>query len=169
METINLTKREKYTMNIKDIAKEVKQQLKREYPTCVFSVAIERYSMGQSLHVSLMQNDFKIIRDFKDIPEIAFLYIGTGYTKEQIRQKQKEKHHQLNEYTFHEEYDINKWCNGVFLTEQGHNLFKRVCEIINQYNYNDSDSMTDHFDVNFYLSLNIGKWNKDYILEEKQD
>lgn len=165
METIQLTKQEKYTMNLKDIAKQVKQQLKKEYPTCVFSVVIERYSMGQSLHVSLMQNDFKIIRDFKDIPEIALLDIGTGYTEEQIQKTQEENYHQLNHYTTNEEYDINKWCNGVFLTKEGHDLFKRVCEIINQYNYDDSDIQTDYFDVNFYLSLNIGKWNKPYILQ----
>ena len=159
METIQLTKQQKYTMNIKDIAKQIKQQLKTEYPTCVFSVVIERYSMGQSLHVSLMQSDFK------DIPEIALLHIGTGYTEEQIKQRQEEKHHQLNDYQLREEYDINKWCNGVFLTKEGHDLFKKVCEIINHYNYDDSDSMIDHFDVNFYLSLNIGKWNKPYILQ----
>ena len=162
---LELTKQQKYTMDLKDIAKAVKQQLKKEYPTCVFSVVTERYSMGQSLHVSLMQNDFKIIRDFKDIPEVALLHIGTGYTEEQIKQRQEEKHHQLNQYTFNEEYDIDKWCNGVFLTKEGHDLFKRVGEIVNQYNYNDSDIQTDYFDVNFYLSLNIGKWDKPYILQ----
>jgi len=161
---LELTKQEKYTMDLKDIAKQIKQQLKTEYPNCIFSVTIERYSMGQSLHVSLMQSDFKIIRDFKDIPEVAFLNIGTGYTQEQIKQRQKENYHQLNHYSFNE-YDPNSWCNGVFLTKQGHDLFKRICKIINQYNYNDSDIQIDHFDVNFYLSLNIGKWNKDYILQ----
>lgn len=165
MKTILLTKQEKYTMDLKDIAKQVKQQLKKEYPTCVFSITIERYSMGQSLHVSLMQSDFKIIRDFKDIPEIAFLNIGRGYTVEQIKERQKEKYHQLNHHFSNEEYDPDKWNNGVFLTKEGHDLFKRVCEIINQYNYNDSDIQTDYFDVNFYLSLNIGKWNKPYVLE----
>ena len=162
---IELTKAEKINMNIKDIAKQVKQQLKKECPNCSFSVTIERYSMGQSLHINLMLSDLKIIRDFKDIPEYAYETIGSGYTKEQIEQRQNELYHQLNEHTFNNGFDKNKWCNGVFLTERGHNLFKRVCEIINHYNYNDSDSMTDYFNVNFYLSLSIGKWNKDYIFE----
>lgn len=160
-----LTKQEKYSMDLKDIAKEIKQELKTEFPGCVFSVTIERYSMGQSLHVSLTQSDFKVIREFKDIPEIAFLSIGTGYTEEQIRERQEEKYHQLNHHFSNETYDSDKWNNGVFLTKEGHDLFKRVCEIINYYNYDDSDTQTDYFDVNFYLSLNIGRWNKPYIMQ----
>lgn len=160
-----LTKQEKYSMDLKDIARETKQQLLKEFPGCVFSVTIERYSMGQSLHVSLMKSNFKVIRDFKDIPEIAFLQLGTGYTTEDIKQHQSKNYHQLNEYGFREEYDHDNWNNGVFLTREGHELFKRVCEIINHYNYDDSDSQTDHFDVNFYLHLNIGQWNKPYVQE----
>lgn len=167
MAMIELTRSEKINMNIKDIAKQVKQQLKKEYLGCVFSVTIERYSMGQSLHVNLMTSDFKVIRDFKDIPEFAYETIGSGYTKEQIEQRQNKNYHQLNGYSTVDDYDKNKWCNGVFLTERGHNLFKRVCEIINQYNYDDSDPITDYYNVNFYISLSIGKWNKSYVLESK--
>lgn len=162
-----LTKQEKYSMDLKDIAREVKQQLLKEYPGCVFSVTIERYSMGQSLHVSLTKSNFKVIRDFKDIPEMALFQLEnrSHYTKEQVEKMQSENYHQLNHCSFYEEYDPDSWNNGVFLTKQGYDLFKRVCEIINHYNYDDSDSQTDYFDVNFYLHLNIGQWNKPYILE----
>ena len=162
-----LTKQEKYSMDIKDIAKKVKQQLKTEFPSCVFSVTIEHYSMGQSLHVSLMKSDFRVIRDFKDISEMAlFKYTNDGhYTNEQIEKMQLENYHQLNHHSFYEKFDPDSWNNGVFLTEQGHNLFKRVCEMVNHYNYNDSDIQTDYFDVNFYFHLNSGQWNKPYVLE----
>ena len=40
--------------NIKDIAATIRETLKREFPQCKFSVQIERYSMGQSLHVALI-------------------------------------------------------------------------------------------------------------------
>jgi len=165
-----LTKQEKYSMDIKDIAKQVKQQLKKEFPSCVFSVTIERYSMGQSLHVSLMKSSFKVIRDFKDISEmVLFKYTNSGrYTRDQIEKMQLENYHQLNHHLFYEKFDPDSWNNGVFLTEQGHNLFKRVCQMVNHYNYNDSDIQTDYFDVNFYFHLNIGQWNKPYILEEEQ-
>jgi len=157
-----LTKQEKYTMDLKDIAKHVKQQLKTKYPNSVFSVTIDRYSMGQSLHINLMKSDIKVIRDFEEIPEIAFLHIGNGYTKEMIKQRQEKKYHQLNEYTLKEEYNPDNWCNGVFLTKEGHDLLQDVVKFTQYYNYNDSDSMIDYFDVNFYLSISIGKWNKDF-------
>ena len=31
-------------------------------------------------------------------------------------------------------------------------------------NYNNSDIMTDYFDVGWYIDINVGKWNKPYIL-----
>jgi hypothetical protein len=29
-------------------------------------------------------------------------------------------------------------------------------------NHDRSDSMTDYFDVGWYISINVGKWNKPY-------
>ena len=162
-----LTKQEKYTMDLKDIAKIVKQKLKDKYPKCVFSVTIERYSMGQSLHISLMKSNIKVIQDFDKIPDIALSYYeNQRYTKQQIEDTQKSMYHQLNQYTLLEEYDNQKWCNGVFLTKEGHHLLQDAVKMTSHYNYDDSDSMVDYFDVNFYLHINIGKWNKPYELEE---
>jgi len=31
--------------------------------------------------------------------------------------------------------------------------------------YNNSDIMTDYFDYAYYIDINVGKWNKDYVLE----
>ena len=31
-------------------------------------------------------------------------------------------------------------------------------------NYNNSDIMTDYFDVGWYIDINVGKWNKEYVL-----
>lgn len=31
--------------------------------------------------------------------------------------------------------------------------------------YDNSDSMTDYFDTAYYVDVNIGKWNKPYIVE----
>ena len=160
-----LTDKQKYTTDLKDIAILVKQQLKKEYPRCVFSVTIERYSMGQSLHINLMRSDVKVIKNFNDIPSNFKEYLGTGYTTEDIKRMQGEKYHQLNEYALIEDFDPSKWCNGVYLTKEGHKLFKRVVEISRHFNYNHSDSMTDYYNVNFYLSVSIGKWNKPFIEE----
>ena len=31
--------------------------------------------------------------------------------------------------------------------------------------YNNSDAMVDYFDIAYYTDINIGKWNKPYVLE----
>ena len=45
-------------------------------------------------------------------------------------------------------------------------LFEKIIEIIktapsNKW-YNNSDAMTDYFDVAFYFDLNVGEWDKPY-------
>ena len=48
------------------------------------------------------------------------------------------------------------------LTDKGIEIMNKAQEIINSYNYDDSDAMTDYFDTKFYFTLEIGKYNKDY-------
>jgi hypothetical protein len=62
---------------------------------------------------------------------------------------------QVNPYWFHEHYD------GVakeFLTEAFAALKSAGW-------YDRSDAMTDYFDVAYYVDVNVGKWNKPYVLE----
>lgn len=163
METMQLSKTEKINLGTREISKRIREQLKAEFKSCVFSVVTEYYSMGSSIHISLMESNFKVIKDFKDIPETALINYADndGRTREQLSEMQNKKYHQLN-CNFYEPYNPENWSNGVFLTEQGFNLFKRVMEIVNQYNYDESDIQTDYSDVNFYTDLSIGKWNKEY-------
>jgi len=160
METKTLTRFEKINLSTTEIAKRIREQLKEEFKNCKFSVTTEYYSMGSSISIYLMKSDRKVIRDFKDISEVAFLGLNR-YTKEEVENLQKTKHHQLNQFQLKEEFDVNSWCNGVFLTEEGHNLLKRVVEIVDQYNFDESDSQTDYYCVNFSFHISIGKWNKE--------
>ena len=36
-------------------------------------------------------------------------------------------------------------------------------KILNNGNYNNSDSMIDYFDIGFYIDINIGKFRKPYL------
>ena len=54
-------------------------------------------------------------------------------------------------------YSYNRSFDGValeFLTE--------LIDAMNVGNHNNSDVMTDYFDVGFYIAVNIGKWDKPY-------
>jgi hypothetical protein len=124
--------------------------------------------MGSSIHIHLMKSYFNLIKKYEDISETALIKKeSNSYTRESIKQTQKEGHHQLNQYGFREAYDPNQWNNGVFLTEKGYKLFKRVCDIINYYNFDESDSQTDYYSVNFSPFINIGKWDKTYTYEHE--
>ena len=70
--------------DIKIIAKEVRQELKKEFPKCVFSVQIERYSMGQSMTVSLMKSPFQVFKESLNNFDLDFVQGVTDVPKEKI-------------------------------------------------------------------------------------
>jgi len=133
-------------MDIKDIAREVKATLKKEFPACTFSVKIERYSLGQSMTVALMTAPFAVFDKDEDV---------NG-------NKRLEDYAQLNQYQFRSEgwEPVN---NGVYLTPKAWDMLKRVDEIQNGRNWDNSDLQTDYFDVNYYTNLNIGRWDKPFV------
>lgn len=63
---------------------------------------------------------------------------------------------QVNEYSIDKNYEGK--CRE-FLTE--------ARSILNKGNHDNSDSMTDYFDVGWYVGIHIGKWDKPYQLVAK--
>lgn len=53
------------------------------------------------------------------------------------------------------------WIDGKFPEETAKILFK-IWAIVNEDNYDNSDTMTDYFDVGFYANVDIGDWDKPY-------
>jgi len=151
--------------NTKDIAKWVRETLRQKFKDLKFSVRCEYYSMGSSIHVAIMKsNKTKFIIDPEKLTEDNISNsILSGRTMEQLRRMQVANSHQLNQYTLREKWKPGSWCNGVFLTEKGHNVLQKILEIANKYNYDNSDSRMDYFDVNYYLHLNLGKWDNPFI------
>lgn len=150
--------------NTKECAKIARTELKKLFPQCKFSVQTEYYSMGSTIHARLMQAPFKVVMSPHEITdEMTHRY---GPSTERQREIQVKGYHQLNQYTFNDEYG-DGWNNGVFLTRKGWELLKKMSEVVNRYNWDNSDSMTDYFDVNFHVSLYIGKFDKPFIQPEK--
>lgn len=59
----------------------------------------------------------------------------------------------VNPYWFHEHFD-----------GKAVNFLKEVFRAMNNGNHDNSDSQTDYFDVGWYVDVNVGKWNKEYVL-----
>jgi hypothetical protein len=60
----------------------------------------------------------------------------------------------INPYWFHEHYDGDA---KAFLTE--------VLAAMNVGNWDKSDIQSDYFNVGWYVDVNIGKWNANYVVE----
>jgi hypothetical protein len=159
---MSLSKSEKISLGTKEIAKRIRGQLKDEFPACKFSVVTQYYSGGSSITVALMVADRKIKLRFEEIPERAFGdYESRHYTADELKRAQTRDYHQLGR--FYDEYKSHLWSNGVFLTYQGYMLLKRVTQIADQYNYDDSDIQTDYYSVHFHFSLNLGKYDAPFV------
>jgi hypothetical protein len=65
-----------------------------------------------------------------------------------------EKSLQVNPYWYHDHFSGN-----------AKSFLKEVLTVMNMGNHDNSDIMTDYFDVGWYVDVNIGLWNKPYILE----
>ena len=75
-------------------------------------------------------------------------------SQDQIDYIRKNNMVDVNPYWFHEHFS-GKAKN--FLTE--------IFQAMNNGNHDNSDIQTDYFDVGWYVDVNIGKWNKPYVLE----
>lgn len=162
-------------LTLKEIAKKIKNELKRLYPDVTFSITSELYSMGQSLHISLMSAKKDIFKSVEQAIEDADgksicynrIYAHPenweGLTEwdlersrqaiESIKHEIEKKYIQINHYHIESELTLNDY---------GKELLKKACELANSFNYDDSDGQIDYFDTNFYLHLNVGKWNKPF-------
>jgi hypothetical protein len=52
---------------------------------------------------------------------------------------------------------------GYYVNDNATNLLNELNDAAQDGNYDNSDIMTDYFDVGYYVDVQVGKWNKDYI------
>ncbi len=64
---------------------------------------------------------------------------------------------QLNPYYLHEEYEGNEELVATFAA---------ISAALNLDNHDNSDLMTDYFDVGHYVSINIGRYDKPFQVVE---
>ena len=113
------------------------------------------------------------IYSVKEIAKLVRLELGKAFPKYKfsITSETNMMYISLIKADFHPLIDKNKTHEGVnqywiddskVLNEEGKKLFKFIKETTDRWNWDNSDSMTDYFDVNFYLDLNVGKWDKEF-------
>ena len=59
---------------------------------------------------------------------------------------------------------VNHYHYDKSFTGKALDFFSEIIPLMNTGNYDNSDAMTDYFDVGFYIHVNVGRWDKPYIL-----
>ena len=116
----NQGKKYNKNLDVKEIAKLVREDIKKELPNIKTSVRIERYSMGRSINIEVIELNYN------------------PFNKLWVKQMVKDD--LITESMYIKDFQL---------------IMDKLKEIVNNYNYNNSDGMTDYFDVNFYSNIVI--------------
>lgn len=157
-------------LTLKEIASICRNYVKTKYPTCKFSIRTHYASMCQSLSVELKEFPAKMYKTADDLRAEGLTELKTyinGEGKEVTYQEYTDEvQDMLHRLRVNGYFDLDSWYdNDVFeayekalndssfygiKTEYFKSVIDDVNSFVQSYNYNDSDSMTDYFDVNFY-------------------
>lgn len=118
--------------DIKDIAKDVRADIKKALPELKTSVKIDRYTGGQALTVKILASPEPLKNPAYDSDFKWGVRCGR----------------------------ITSWPASdniklEYLTDRGQVVEEQLESIINAYNRDDSDSMTDYFDRAFYEHVEL--------------
>jgi hypothetical protein len=105
-----------------------------------------------SIVLTLKSGKIDFIENF--IKTDADSYIGRKMDQKQIDYLRKNQAMDVNPYWFQDHFTS---VAKSFLTE-AFNALKAADW------YDESDAMTDYFNTAYYVDLNVGKWNKPYIV-----
>lgn len=115
----------------------------------VIKAICKKYGVKASLAV---RNHMTLVLNVKQGP-IDFIENFNRVTGGDLHGNPRLDNLDINPYWFHDHFDGKA---KSFLTE--------VFAAMNVGNHDRSDAMIDYFDVGWYVDVNIGKWNKPYIL-----
>ncbi len=152
-----------WNRDIKDVAALIRNYVKEIYPTYKFSVRIHRYSMGQTLYTDMVEapHDIYKTREELNLKELNEIY-----------RKLKANDYYNGEELGGEEFDqaLEKaWKESNFYkvyNEQTQAMIDDIEREVRAYNYEDIDSMTDYYHVDFHYSG--VKVSSDLKIVEKQ-
>lgn len=160
-----LSKQDKIKLSNNEVCQRLRKQLKADFPNLKISLSKKEYSGGWSMQLIILESkETRFLKRFDELSELAiFKYTTeTRRTLEELKQMFERTHFQGAEINEHEKYNPDSWINGVFLTEKGFDILKSITKAVNHYNWDESNSMIDYFDVKFYLHMGLGSWIKPF-------
>ena len=113
------------------------------------TLAVRNHS---TLMLTLKSGKINFIENF--IETDSKVMHGRKMSQDQIDYIRKNQSVDVNPYWYHEHF-----------SGKAKDFLKDVLTVMNKGNHDNSDIQTDYFDVGWYVGVNIGKWNKPYVLE----
>lgn len=109
------------------------------------TLAVRNHS---TLVLNVKSGIIDFIGNFNEVSGNTPRYMSSGF-------KPQKDYLDVNTYWYHEHFD-----------GKAKSFLKEVLEAMNKGNHDNSDIQTDYFDIGWYVDINIGKYNKPYILEK---
>jgi len=128
----------------KEIAAELKTVLKGS--GLKYSLGVHHHS---TLCINIKQGPIDFIQNM--IETMSQAHDVRSLERAAELRKNPPTHIQVNDYWFHEHF------SGKALE-----VLKTIITVMNKGNHDNSDIRSDYFDVGWYLSVNIGKWDSPY-------
>jgi curved DNA-binding protein CbpA len=139
-----------------DLTAIFRKYVKRHYPYCKFSITVKHYS---SIYINLMEAPFSPFAKIEDIQEeIDCMKQRNNYYSAEERMTLSG--YGINHYHMERDFHLSAVCKAIM---------KDVLAFANSYNYDYSDTQSDYFATNFYLTLQIGKWDKPFVQKGKME
>ena len=144
-------------LDCKEIAKLMRKELKRLYPDYKFSITSKYNHLSVYMTQAPMQpfasdenTDYKLL-------EMRHNYM----TAEELQT-------QLDNYRtgVYSGYSVNQYHieSSYMMTAESKKIFTVINDLLDSFNYDDSEIQTDYFSTKFYVDLGIGKWDKALVI-----
>jgi len=134
----------------KEIAADVRKALKKEFPECKFSVTSKYFAGGSEMNVRLMEAPFPIFREDTTNEHVKW-FLENGYCD-------------VNHFWIGRDHH----CEESGYTPRAVAVLRKANEIANAENWDNSDPMTDYFDVNFYFHMGVGRYDRPFICTDEE-
>lgn len=106
------------------------------------SVSVHNYS---TLYLNIKSGSIDFLGNYNKVA-------GHRFESDPARFHPAEKNLSVNPYWYKDHFD-----------GKAVEFLEKVLAVMNEGNHNRSDMMTDYFDVGWYVDVNVGRWNQDYV------
>lgn len=168
-------------------AKEITDTMKKKYPDVKIARRSDVYSGGSSIDFNIMSSSKDLFVSDADIDKMGdnrdFDRLTTTYDFERWANDNVKGYRENHTYTLDDQKKYAKETltnlkkrdvqsvrgNEWYLSDYGKKVVSDLNTTADSYTYDDSDAMTDYFNHGTYMHISIGKWDKPYQVNEKNN